>query len=85
MKGVVAVTGASGYIAGSLIKILTDYTVRGTVRSLSNPTKVAHLQADFPNVELYEADLMKPGSFDKCFEGCDYVFHTASPFQVFDT
>ena len=38
----VAVTGASGYVAGHVIKSLLDkgYTVRGTVRSLNDTEKV---------------------------------------------
>lgn len=31
-------------------------------------------------LELYEADLLNEGSFDKVTSGVDYVFHTASPF-----
>ena len=31
-------------------------------------------------LELYEANLLTPGSYDKCLEGATYVFHTASPF-----
>ena len=33
-------------------------------------------------LELYEADLMKSGSFDDAFHGCHYIFHTASPFFI---
>ena len=29
------------------------------------------------HLRLVEADLLKPGDFDACFEGCDGVFHTA--------
>ena len=78
----VAVTGASGYVAGGLVDLLTKrgYKVRGTVRNLHDESKVAHLKKDFPDIELFEADLLKPGSFDACFQGCHFVFHTASPF-----
>lgn len=31
---------------------------------------------------LVEADLLKEGSFDDAVAGCDYVFHTASPFVI---
>eukprot|EP01006_Ploeotia_vitrea_P027324 TRINITY_DN60172_c0_g1_i1.p3 TRINITY_DN60172_c0_g1~~TRINITY_DN60172_c0_g1_i1.p3 ORF type:complete len:340 (+),score=174.36 TRINITY_DN60172_c0_g1_i1:26-1021(+) len=84
-EGVIAaVTGASGYVAGELIQQLLDagYTVRGTVRSLANKERVDQLREAFPDLELFEADLLKPGSFRKCFEGATYVFHTASPFQL---
>ena len=80
----VAVTGASGYVAGGLVDLLLKrgYTVRGTVRNLKDENKTAHLKQDFPSIELYEADLLKPGSFDDCFKGCHFIFHTASPFQT---
>eukprot|EP01094_Clydonella_sp_ATCC50884_P025710 TRINITY_DN686_c0_g1_i1.p1 TRINITY_DN686_c0_g1~~TRINITY_DN686_c0_g1_i1.p1 ORF type:complete len:345 (-),score=132.13 TRINITY_DN686_c0_g1_i1:153-1148(-) len=81
---IVAVTGASGYIAGSVIASLLErgYKVRGTVRALANADKTAHLRERFPGIELFEADLLKDGSFKACFEGADYVMHTASPFQL---
>jgi len=83
----VCVTGASGYIAGVLIDLLLKsespkYKVAGTVRSLSNAEKVAHLQSSYPGLELFEANLLDEGSFDASFAGCDVVFHTASPFQL---
>ena len=33
---------------------------------------------------LMQADLLKPDSFDDAVSGCEYVFHTASPFYVPD-
>jgi hypothetical protein len=33
-------------------------------------------------LELVVADLLQPGSFDRAFDGCSYVFHTASPFFI---
>ena len=76
----VAVTGASGYVAGQVIKCLLDngYTVRGTVRSVSNKEKVAHLERTFPGLQLFEADLLKEGSFNECFKGL--FCHTFSSF-----
>jgi len=82
-KGLVAVTGASGYIGSWCIKYLVEagYQVRGTVRSLQNSEKVQHLRDMKEVVHLFEADLLKEGSFDECFTGCTAVFHVASPFQ----
>lgn len=57
------VTGASGYIAGHVIKLLQEegYSVRGTVRSLKNEAKIKHLHNLCPGakhpLELVEADL----------------------------
>jgi len=83
-KGLVAVTGASGYIGSWSIKYLAEngYQVRGTVRSLKNPVKVQHLREMKEVVQLFEADLLVDGSFDECFTGCSAVLHVASPFQI---
>ena len=80
----VCVTGASGYVAGVLVDLLLrkGYRVRGTVRSLKDDAKVKHLKADFPGLELFEADLTKPGTFKDAFAGIEVLFHTASPFQT---
>lgn len=63
---------------------LQGYNVRGTVRSLASKEKVSHLEAlaaALPgSLKLYEADLLKEGSFDEVVQGSDYVFHMASPF-----
>ncbi|KAG0568141.1 hypothetical protein KC19_7G189600 [Ceratodon purpureus] len=78
----VCVTGASGFIASWVVKLLLErgYIVRGTVR---NPEKSKHL-LELPGagerLKLVEADLLKPGAFDSAVQGCDGVFHTASPF-----
>lgn len=82
-KGLVAVTGASGYIGSWCVKYLVEngYQARGTVRSLQKAEKVQHLKDMKETVHLFEADLMVEGSFDACFAGCTAVFHVASPFQ----
>ena len=83
---VVAVTGVSGYIGSEIVKQLLEkgYTVRGTVRSTSNTAKVQHLLKLFDalpgKLELFEADLLQPGDFDKVLGGADFLMHTASPF-----
>ncbi|KAF6160907.1 hypothetical protein GIB67_025442, partial [Kingdonia uniflora] len=82
--GKVCVTGASGYLASSLVKhlLLSGYHVRGTVRDPGNYAKVKHLwQLEGANerLELVKADLMEDGSFDDAIMGCVGVFHTASP------
>jgi 3,4-dihydroxyphenylacetate 2,3-dioxygenase len=83
---VVVVTGCSGYLGSVLVQTLCErgYTVRGTVRSLTNEQKVAHLRTVCPPnpPELFEADLLVAGSFAKAFEGATVVMHTASPFHA---
>jgi len=83
-RGLVAVTGASGYLGSWCVKYLVEngYQARGTVRSLKNPIKVQHLEDMKEPVQLFEADLLLDGSFDECFAGCSAVFHVASPFQL---
>ncbi|XP_055927795.1 uncharacterized protein LOC129959042 [Argiope bruennichi] len=82
----VLVTGASGYIAAHIIKLLLDegYKVRGTVRDAQNEAKVKVLKELCPDatypLELVEADLLKEDSWKEVVKNCSYVIHTASPF-----
>ncbi|KAG0558570.1 hypothetical protein KC19_10G038700 [Ceratodon purpureus] len=78
----VCVTGASGFIASWLVKLLLDrgYTVRGTVRNAEKSKHLLELPGASERLTLVEADLLKPGAFDSVVQGCDGVFHTASPF-----
>ncbi|XP_058730332.1 cinnamoyl-CoA reductase CAD2-like isoform X1 [Vicia villosa] len=84
---VVCVTGASGYIASWIVKFLLQrgYTVRATVRNISNPNKVDHLlklDGAKERLQLFKADLLEEGSFDSVIHGCHGVFHTASPVHL---
>jgi uncharacterized protein YbjT (DUF2867 family) len=80
------VTGASGYIALHVVDQLLEggWTVHATVRSLQNTHKVQplhDLSAKYPGkLQLFEADLLVPGSFLPAMKGCGTVFHVASPF-----
>nr|UUJ74923.1 cinnamoyl-CoA reductase [Cephalotaxus hainanensis] len=81
----VCVTGASGFIASWLVKLLLDrgYVVRATVRDLGNPDKTRHLSAlegAKERLQLVKANLLEMGSFDAAIDSCEGVFHTASPF-----
>jgi nucleoside-diphosphate-sugar epimerase len=84
----VLVTGATGYVAGVLIKELLDegLTVHATVRDASKKDRFQYLQelADKSpgNIKFFSADLLKQGSFKDSMQGCSVVFHTASPFIV---
>lgn len=87
MPATVCVTGATGYVAGSIIQRLlaTGHTVHATCRAPEKEESVAHLKA-FPgadkNLKLFKADLLTPGAFDESIQGCDYVLHTASPYTL---
>ncbi|XP_057990874.1 phenylacetaldehyde reductase isoform X2 [Hevea brasiliensis] len=86
---VVCVTGGSGYIASWLLKFLLQrgYTVKATVRDPDDPKKTAHLRAldgAKERLHLFKANLLEEGAFDAVVDGCDGVFHTASP-VIFST
>ncbi|MBT0565476.1 NAD-dependent epimerase/dehydratase family protein [Williamsia sp. CHRR-6] len=82
----VLVTGATGYVAGWIIKELLDAgaTVHAAVRDPANADKIAHLDAlaaDAPGtITYFRSDLLRDGSYDEAMAGCAVVFHTASPF-----
>ncbi|MDP4588773.1 MAG: NAD-dependent epimerase/dehydratase family protein, partial [Flavobacteriales bacterium] len=82
----VLVTGATGYVAGWLIKELLEngITVHAAVRNPSDEKKVAHLKALSAQtgtpIKFYKADLLQEGSYAEAMEGCELVYHTASPF-----
>lgn len=84
----VCVTGASGYIASHLVRLLLErgYRVRATVRNAEDETKTAHLRelatASRHPLELFSADLLEPGSYDDAIQDCVGVFHTASPVLI---
>jgi len=84
----VCVTGAAGYLASWVVKHLLEagHTVHGTVRDKGRADKVKHLTemaASYPDrLKLFEADLLKEGSFQDAVAGCTHVIHTASPFLL---
>lgn len=83
----VMVTGATGYVAGWLVKRLLDagFTVHAPVRDPENAAKTAHLrklaEQATGEIRFFDADLLRDGSYDAAMEGCAVVFHTASPFR----
>ncbi|KAJ1685974.1 hypothetical protein LUZ63_017364 [Rhynchospora breviuscula] len=81
---IVCVTGASGFIASWIVKLLLQrgYTVRATVRDPSDLKRTQHLQeldGASERLHLFKADLLDEGSFDAAIDGCEGVFHAASP------
>ncbi|MFR9795106.1 NAD-dependent epimerase/dehydratase family protein [Streptomyces sp. MS06] len=82
------VTGATGYVAGWLVKGLLDagVTVHAAVRDPHNTAKIQHL-LDFAekapgDIRFFAADLLEDGSYSEAMAGCRVVFHTASPFTT---
>lgn len=84
----VLVTGATGYVAGWIVKRLLEegVTVHAAVRNPYDRSKVRHLDelaAKLPGtIRYFKADLLDQGSFAEAMAGCGIVFHTASPFTL---
>lgn len=80
----VCVTGANGFIASELVKLLLSrgqYVVRGTVRD-PGASKNAHLKAlegTGGKLQLVKADLLDYDSVASAVASCEGVFHVASP------
>ncbi|MEI7824255.1 MAG: SDR family oxidoreductase [Chlorobiaceae bacterium] len=81
----VCITGASGFIAAHIVRELLEqgYRVRGTVRKTpENYPFLLSLPGAEDRLELVQADLLTAGTYDRAVEGCDYVMHTASPYEI---
>jgi len=82
------ITGATGYVAGWIVKRLLDegYTVHAPVRDPENSEKLKYLNTLAENapggIRFFKADLLAEGSYDEAMQGCEVVFHTASPFMM---
>ncbi|KAM3691702.1 hypothetical protein ACJW31_08G033200 [Castanea mollissima] len=60
-----------------------DILIEFTLPPADDPKKTNHLQVldgAKERLHLFKANLLEEGSFDSAVEGCDGVFHTASPF-----
>ena len=94
----VLVTGATGYVAGVLIRKLVlecGLTVHATVRDPSKKERIQYLEdccssstddvkssKKKGSIKFFAGDLLQPGSFDEAAKGCSVIFHTASPFVL---
>ncbi|XP_013790069.1 anthocyanidin reductase ((2S)-flavan-3-ol-forming)-like [Limulus polyphemus] len=82
----VLVTGASGYVASHIVRLLLQkgYKVRGTVRSLTDEQKVKPLNDLYQNsrfpLQLVEVNLLNKDGWDDALKSCEFVIHVASPF-----
>lgn len=82
----ILVTGATGYVAGWLVKKLLDegLTVHAAVRDPKNTSKLEHLNKlahqSKGKIKYFKTDLLSEGSYAEAMQDCELVFHTASPF-----
>jgi dihydroflavonol-4-reductase len=82
-QGVVAVTGAAGYIGGWVVRGLLErgYRVRACVRNVDDAARTDFLKAmpGFASgrLTLHAADLDQAGCFDEVFKGCHGVAHVS--------
>jgi nucleoside-diphosphate-sugar epimerase len=87
-RGVVLVTGGSGYIGGWCIIALLQqgYTVRTTVRSLARADEVRASLATVVDpgnrLSFHAADLTRDEGWDEAAQGAQFVLHVASPLGV---
>lgn len=78
----VLVTGATGYIASELVAQLLHkgYTVIAAARNLEKGALLSQLPGGKDRLRLVPLDLLDGSEkFRAAMEGCDAVFHTASP------
>lgn len=79
----VCVTGAGGYIASWLVKLLLSkgYKVNGTVRDPDNQKNdhLKKLDMASKNLQLFKADVLNYDELFEAIQGCEGVFHVASP------
>ncbi len=75
-KGVVAVTGVTGFIGGAVVRRLTaaGWRVKGLVRSLS---RVCPQLTSLEELEIVKGSLEDPSSLKMLVEGCRAVVHCA--------
>ena len=88
MKKKVFVSGASGFLGSHCITDLLrhNYSVVGTMRDVSKEKTlrkiIYELKLDNTHMEIREAELKNQESILSAMQGCDCVFHVASPVPI---
>ncbi|CAL5340199.1 unnamed protein product [Camellia sinensis] len=84
-KGIVCVTGGTGYVASWVIMKLLQhgYKVHTTIRNYPDSKKDISFLTNLPGaskkLKIFNADLDHPHTFAAAIEGCIGVFHLAHP------
>jgi nucleoside-diphosphate-sugar epimerase len=84
----ILVTGGTGFLGSWVTKQLLEksYIVRLAVRNKNKTQNFAHLQAIQKQtsgiLEIWEADLLTPNSYNAAAQGADAIIHMASPFTL---
>ncbi|WCJ22858.1 NAD(P)-binding Rossmann-fold superfamily protein [Euphorbia peplus] len=84
-KGIVCVTGATGYVASWLIMSLLHrgYSVHATIRPDPEKKRDMSFLTSLPrastNLKIFHSDLNNPSTFEAPIQGCIGVFLVASP------
>ncbi|KAL2345893.1 hypothetical protein Fmac_007178 [Flemingia macrophylla] len=82
----VCVTGGSSYMGCSLVNKLLQkgYAVHSTLRNFKDESKMELLRG-LPNANerlvLFEADIYRPHEYEAAIQGCEFVFHVATPYE----
>ncbi|WP_205727869.1 NAD-dependent epimerase/dehydratase family protein [Flammeovirga pectinis] len=82
----VMITGATGYVAGRIVEklLMEGLTIHAPVRNPDNKEKLHYLNAiaekSEGTIKYFKADLLTEGSYEEAMQGCELVYHTASPF-----
>mgnify|MGYP001236770829 CR=1 FL=1 len=83
------VTGVNGHIGNHIVRDLLahGYSVKGSVRSLDDPTKVDHVRQHAidlnceQRLELVEGDILDADGWSDLMSECDGLFHTATVYS----
>ena len=87
-RGLVLVTGGSGYVAGYCIAELLNsgWSVRTTVRSVARAkavrASIGAIASKASEIEFVEADLLSDAGWSEAAVGAQYALHAASPVPV---
>lgn len=84
------VTGVNGHIGNHIVRDLLEhgYSVKGSVRSLTDPSKVDHVLQHAKDLgvedrlELVEGNVLDADGWSEHLAGCDGLFHTATIYST---